>query len=75
MSRTIADLEGHLKMRLPVRGRRKLLFADVGRDDVESCQEIIADIAEAERRTSDEYPVPQGDLIIRVPMVLERRFR
>lgn len=72
VSRRVAELEEHLKVRLVHRGARKLVLTDAGRSYVASCRRIIEDIAEAERTASGEYRAPQGELIISAPAVMGR---
>jgi DNA-binding transcriptional LysR family regulator len=72
VSRRVSDLEDHLKIRLLLRGRRKLTLTDAGRTYVASCRRIMEDIAEAERAAAGEYLTPRGELTISVPQVLGR---
>ena len=66
VSRRVSELEEHLKIRLLLRGNRKLVLTDAGRGYVASCRRIVEAIAEAERTASGEYRVPQGELIVSV---------
>jgi len=72
VSRRVSELEEHLRIRLLLRGNRKLTLTDAGRDYVASCRRIVEDIAEAERTAAGEYRTPQGELIISVPTVMGR---
>jgi DNA-binding transcriptional LysR family regulator len=72
ISRRVSELEHHLKIRLLVRGNRKLMLTDAGRAYVDSCRRIMEDIAEAERTAAGEYHAPQGELVISVPAVMGR---
>ena len=72
VSRRVAELEEHMKVRLLLRGPRKLTLTDSGAQYVAMCRRIIEDIAEAERTASGEYRAPQGDLLISAPTVLGR---
>ena len=72
VSRRISDLEEHLKIRLLIRGSRKLLLTDAGRDYVASCRRVLEEISEIERNASGEYRAPQGELVISAPVVLSR---
>ena len=72
VSRRVSELEEHLKIRLLLRGNRKLVLTDAGRAYVASCRRIVDDIAEAERTAAGEYRAPQGELIISVPQVMGR---
>ncbi len=72
VSRRVSELEEHLKIRLLLRGSRKLMLTDAGRDYVASCRRILEDITEAERIASGEYRAPQGELVISAPVSLSR---
>jgi DNA-binding transcriptional LysR family regulator len=75
VSRRMSELEEHLKIRLLLRGHRKLTLTDAGRTYVASCRRIMEDIAEVERTAAGEYLAPQGELIISVPIgVLGRTY-
>ncbi|WP_457095482.1 LysR family transcriptional regulator [Lysobacter sp. P5_B9] len=70
VSRRVAELEEHLKVRLLLRGSRKLTLTDSGAQYITMCRRIIEDIAEAERTATGEYRAPQGDLLISAPTVM-----
>ena len=72
VSRRVSELEEHLKIRLLLRGHRKLTLTDAGRSYVASCRRIMEDIAEAERAAAGEYLTPRGELTISVPQVMGR---
>jgi DNA-binding transcriptional LysR family regulator len=72
VSRRISELEEHLKIRLLIRGSRKLMLTDAGRDYVASCRRVLEDISEIERIASGEYRVPQGELVISALVSLSR---
>jgi DNA-binding transcriptional LysR family regulator len=72
VSRRVSELEDHLKIQLLIRGSRKLMLTDAGRDYVASCRRILEDISEAERNASGEYRAPQGELVISAPVSLSR---
>jgi len=72
VSRRVSELEDHLKNQLLIRGSRKLVLTDAGRDYVASCRRILEEIAEAERNASGEYRAPQGELVISAPVSLSR---
>src|ERR1700733_4429095 len=72
VSRRISELEHYLKIQLLIRGSRKLVLTDTGRDYVASCRRILDEIAEAERNASGEYRTPQGELVISAPVSLGR---
>ena len=72
VSRRVSELEEHLKIRLLLRGHRKLTLTEAGRSYVASCRRIMEDIAEAERTAAGEYLTPRGELTISVPQVVGR---
>src|SRR5262245_16828490 len=72
VSRRVSELEEHLKIRLLLRGGRKLTLTDSGRSYVASCRRIIEDIAEAERSAAGEYLAPRGELTISVSQIMGR---
>ena len=72
VSRRVAELEAHLKIRLLLRGNRKLTLTDAGRDYVASCRRIVEEIAEVERAAAGEYRKPQGELVVTVPFAFGR---
>ena len=72
VSRRVSELEEHLKIRLLLRGNRKLTLTDAGRSYVASCRRIMEDIAEAERTAAGEYLIPRGELTIGVSQVMGR---
>ena len=74
VSRRVSELEEHLKVRLLLRGHRKVELTDAGRGYVAACRRIAEDIAEAERIAAGEYRAPQGELVISVPQVLGRTY-
>lgn len=72
VSRRVSELEEHLKIRLLLRGSRKLTLTDSGRSYVASCRRIMEDIAEAERTAAGEYLTPRGELTISVSQIMGR---
>ncbi len=72
VSRKISDLEAHLKIRLLLRGGRKLVLTDAGRSYVAACKRIVEDVSEAERVAAGEYRAPTGELVISTPLVFGR---
>ena len=72
VSRRVAELEDHLRVRLLLRGTRKLTLTDAGRDYVASCRCILEDLEEMERTAAGEYRTPQGELVISAPQVIGR---
>ena len=61
-----------LKVRLLLRGHRKLTLTEAGRSYVASCRRIMEDITEAERTAAGEYLTPRGELTVSVPQVMGR---
>src|SRR5258707_413023 len=72
VSRRVSELEAPLNVRLVLRGGRKLVLTDAGRDYVASCRQILEDIEQVERTAAGEYRAPQGELIISAPVVIGR---
>ena len=72
VSRRVAELEEHLRVRLLLRGNRKLTLTDAGREYVASCRRIMEDLAEAERTAAGEYRTPRGELLVSVPTIMGR---
>ncbi|HJW46560.1 MAG TPA: LysR family transcriptional regulator [Lysobacter sp.] len=70
VSRRVSQLEEELRVRLLLRGTRKLTLTDAGIAYVDACRQIMEDVAEAERVASGEYSQPQGELVISAPHVL-----
>jgi DNA-binding transcriptional LysR family regulator len=72
VSRRVSELEAHLHVRLVLRGGRRLVLTDAGRDYIAACRRIMEDIEEVERTAAGEYRAPQGELIISAPLVIGR---
>lgn len=72
VSRRMSELEEHLKIRLLLRGSRKLSLTEAGHTYLSSCRRILEDIAEAERVAAGEYLAPRGELTFSVPQVMGR---
>lgn len=72
VSRTIAELETHLKTRLLHRTTRQLTLTDAGRNYLAACQRILEQVGEAERTAAGEYQTPKGELVIAAPLVFGR---
>lgn len=72
VSRTIAELENHLKTRLLNRTTRRLTLTDAGRSYLASCKRILEQVDEAERGAAGEYSTPKGELVITAPIVFGR---
>jgi DNA-binding transcriptional LysR family regulator len=72
VSRKVADLESHLKVRLLTRSTRKLTPTEAGINYIEACRRILEQMAEAERAATGEFSVPKGELVISAPVVFGR---
>ena len=72
MSRKLALLEDHLRVRLVVRTTRKFVLTEPGRAYLESCRRLLAEIEEAERMAAGEYEAPRGRLYVSAPIVFGR---
>lgn len=73
VSRIVADLEAHLKIRLLNRTTRQLALTDAGRSYLASCKRILEQVDEAERGAAGEYSAPKGELVIAAPIVFGRK--
>jgi len=60
--RTLAGLEQHLGVRLLNRSTRRLALTDEGRDYLQHCRQILADIDAAEARLDSHRTEPAGIL-------------
>jgi len=67
--RTLAGLERHLGMRLLNRSTRRLALTDEGRDYLQHCRQILADIQGAEARLDSRRTEPAGTLSITAPVM------
>ncbi|HXS05572.1 MAG TPA: LysR family transcriptional regulator [Rhizomicrobium sp.] len=74
VSRRVSELEEHLKVRLLLRGHRRIELTDAGRGYVAACRRIAEDIADADRAAAGEYRAPQGELVISEPFIMGRSF-
>jgi DNA-binding transcriptional LysR family regulator len=72
VSRRVSELERYLKNQLLIRGSRKLVLTDAGRDYIASCRRILEELSETERIASGEYQAPQGELVISAPVSFSR---
>ncbi|RTL52226.1 MAG: LysR family transcriptional regulator [Bradyrhizobiaceae bacterium] len=72
VSRTIAELETHLKARLLNRTTRQLTLTDAGRSYLASCKRILEQVEEAERGAAGEYSIPKGELVVTAPLAFGR---
>lgn len=68
MVRTLANLEAHLGVRLLRRTTRRLALTSDGRDYLDRCRRILADVEEAERALDSRQLAPRGPLRITAPV-------
>lgn len=67
--RTLAGLEAHLGARLLRRTTRRMSLTEEGRDYLERCRRILADVEEAERAVGRAQAEPQGTLRMTAPVL------
>jgi len=72
VSRKVAELEAHLRVRLLTRSTRQLVLTDAGADYLAACQRILEQVAAAERTAAGEHQAPRGELAVTAPIVLGR---
>nr|WP_233175738.1 LysR family transcriptional regulator [Dyella sp. ASV24] len=72
VSRKLAQLESHLKIRLLHRTTRQLSLTEAGASYVAACRRILEEISEAERAATGEYVSPKGELVVTAPIVFGR---
>jgi DNA-binding transcriptional LysR family regulator len=70
--RTLAALEAELDVRLLNRTTRRLSLTDEGRDYLERCRRVLAEIDEAEAALSARRVRPKGRLRITTPVMFGR---
>lgn len=73
VTKHVAALEARLGVRLLHRTTRRLTLTEAGRRYLESCDRILADIAEAEGAAAAEHIEPRGTLRINAPVSLGTR--
>lgn len=66
--RTLAALEAHLGARLLQRTTRRMSLTADGRDYLERCRRILADVEEADRAVGPTEGEPRGDLRMTAPV-------
>lgn len=66
--RTLAALEAHLGIRLLRRTTRRMSLTPEGRDYLERCRRILADVDDAELAVGQNEAEPRGDLRITAPV-------
>ena len=67
--RTLAALESHLGARLLQRTTRKMSLTDEGRDYLQRCRRILADVNDAESAVSRSQREPEGSLRMTAPVL------
>ena len=72
VSRKLQALEDHLGVRLLTRTTRRLALTEEGRDYLDACRRVLADIEDAERRVAGRHAEPKGQLAITAPVVFGR---
>lgn len=72
VSRKLQALEDHLGVRLLTRTTRRLALTEAGRDYLDACRRVLADIEEAERRVAGRHEDPKGTLALTAPVVFGR---
>ncbi|WNC94817.1 LysR family transcriptional regulator [Paraburkholderia sp. FT54] len=72
VSRAIADLETHLKVRLLQRTTRRVTLTEAGQRYLSHCEVILKQLAEGEAEVSEESAEPVGTLRIGVSTSFDR---
>ena len=72
VTRSIAQLEDRLGLILLNRTTRSVRLTEQGEIYRESCQQILGDLEDAERRVRGEAAAPRGELAISAPIVFGR---
>src|SRR4029079_12813445 len=72
VSRHLAALETQLGVRLVTRSTRRLSLTEPGRNYLESCRSILAELEAAELRLAGEQAESQGELALTAPVVFGR---
>jgi DNA-binding transcriptional LysR family regulator len=72
VTRAVARLEDELGLTLLLRTTRSLRLTEGGEVYLENCQQILADVDNAERRARGEDAEPRGHLKIAAPIVFGR---
>jgi DNA-binding transcriptional LysR family regulator len=74
VSRSISELEDHLRARLLHRSTRRLALTEAGTRYLNRCRAILASIAEAEVEASAAYMKPAGTLKIHAPASIGQHY-
>ncbi len=72
VSRKIAELETHLKVRLLIRTTRQVALTEAGVAYLAAARRILEEVGEAERAAAGEYASPRGLLTLTAPVVFGR---
>jgi len=72
VSRKISDLETFLGTRIFNRSTRQFELTEAGLTYVEACEQILAELREAEKAVAGEYRAPRGNLTIASPVAFGR---
>lgn len=72
VSRKLAELEGHLGIRLMTRSTRQLTLTEAGRDYLAACRDILERVAEAEQSAAGGQAAPRGELVVAAPLMFGR---
>jgi DNA-binding transcriptional LysR family regulator len=72
VSRKVADLEDHLRVRLLTRTTRRVTLTDTGQIFFQRCRRLLDELGESERLASGEYQAPRGGITISAPLALGR---
>ncbi len=72
VSRQLAALERHLGTPLFVRTTRQIALTDAGRDYLETCRAVLAELEAAENRIGGREDAPRGELVLTAPVVFGR---
>ncbi|MEJ8566313.1 LysR family transcriptional regulator [Elongatibacter sediminis] len=72
--RALASLEEHLGATLLRRTTRRMSLTGEGRDYLERCRRILADVEDAERAVSQDEEEPRGDLRVTAPVQFGKRY-
>jgi DNA-binding transcriptional LysR family regulator len=72
VSRKVAELEDHLRVRLLTRTTRKVALTDTGQMFFQRARRLLDELRETEREASGEYQAPRGGLTVAAPLALGR---
>ena len=72
MVRTLAELEAYLGVRLLNRSTRRLSLTDEGREYLQHCRRILADVQQAEFLLDSRKQCPGGKLSLTAPVMFGR---